>query len=169
MSSKVSDYPGKEVELAEISAGKYLVTNYETALKYSWTSGVAVSRFLDGLKAGELWARRCNSCGRTMIPPRMYCEECFRPNDEWVRVKDTGTVNTFSISYVNSDASRRDTPILVSVVDIDGASANMGILHLLGDVRPEDVRVGLKGRAVWKTTAERTGARTDIRYFAPLK
>ncbi len=105
MSSKITAYPGTAIHLEDLEAGKFLVTHFDTVLRYSWTSGVAISRFLDGLKEGELWARKCNKCGRTMIPPRMYCEEDFVPTDEWVRVRDTGTVNTFSISYVNNDAS----------------------------------------------------------------
>jgi uncharacterized protein len=169
MSSKVSDYRGTEIESDDVELGKILATDYRTTLKYSWTSGVAISRFLDGLKRGELWARKCNKCGRIMIPPRMYCEEDFRPTDEWVRVKDTGTVNTFSISYVNNDASRRDTPILVAVVEIDGASPQMGILHLLGEVEPRDVKVGMPVEAVWKPQGERTGAITDISHFRPRR
>ena len=169
MSSRISGYRGTEIGLAEVEAGKYLFTHYETILKYSWSSGVAISRFLAGLKEGELWARKCNNCGRTLIPPRMYCEDCFRPTDEWVKVRDTGTVNTFSISYVNNDASRRKKPILVSVIEIDGASPGMGILHLLGGVKPSKVRVGMKVKAVWKSKARRVGAITDIRHFRPLK
>jgi hypothetical protein len=169
MSSKIGKYPGTEIDLKELEAGKFLVTDYETVLRYSWTSGVAISRFLDGLKEGELWALKCNKCGRTLIPPRAYCEEDFVPTDEWVRVKDTGTVNTFSISYVNNDASRRKKPVIVSVVDIDEASPGMGILHILGDVEPGKVEVGMKVKAVWKPKSQRTGAITDIKYFRPFK
>ncbi|MDV3244014.1 MAG: Zn-ribbon domain-containing OB-fold protein [Nitrososphaerales archaeon] len=167
MSSKIRHYPGTEIGPSELAAHKYLFTEYETVLRYSWTSGVAISRFLRGLKEGELWARKCNRCGRTMIPPRMYCEECFRPTDEWVKVMNTGTVATYSVSYVNADASRRTEPILVSVIEMDGASPNMGILHVLGEVAPADIRVGMKVEAVWKPEAERAGAITDIRYFRP--
>ncbi len=167
MSSKITRYPGTEVEPSELAARKYLVTEYETVLRYSWTSGVAIGRFLRGLKEGELWARKCDGCGRTLIPPRMYCEECFRPTDSWVKVMSTGTVATFSISYVNADASRRSEPILVSVIDIDGASPNMGILHVLGEVAPKDIYVGMKVEAVWKPAEDREGAITDIRYFRP--
>lgn len=167
MSSKISKYEGTEITSREMEAQKYLYTHYETDLKYSWTSGVAISRYLDGLKAGILWARKCEGCGRTMIPPRMYCEECFRPTDSWVKVKDTGEVNTFSIVYVNTDASRRKSPLLVSVIGIDGASPEMGILHLLGEVAPKDVFVGMKVKAVWKPKAQRKGAITDIRFFRP--
>jgi uncharacterized OB-fold protein len=169
LSSKIHAYPGTELDLKDLGAGKFLVTPYQTVLRYSWTSGVAISRFLDGLKQGQLWGKRCNTCGRILLPPRAYCEEDFVPTDEWVRVKDTGTVNTFSISYVNNDASRRKKPILVSVVDIDGASPGMGILHLLGEVEPEKVEVGMKVEAAWKPRLERTGAITDIKYFRPRR
>ncbi|MDA4121185.1 MAG: Zn-ribbon domain-containing OB-fold protein [Thaumarchaeota archaeon] len=169
MSSKIPKYPGTEIEQKDLEAGKYLSTHYETVLRYSWTSGVAISRFLDGLRNQELWARKCNKCGRIMIPPRMYCEEDFRPTDEWVKVKDTGKVNTFSISYVNNDASRREKPILVAVIEIDGASPEMGILHLLDEVEPNEVAIGMKVQAVWRPESERKGAITDIAYFRPRR
>ena len=167
MSSRIRSYPGTAIEREEIEAGRYLITHYETVLRYSWTSGVATSRFLDGLKEGQLWARRCDSCRRVMIPPRMYCEECWRPTDSWVKVKDTGKVSTFSISYVNNDASRRKQPLIVSVIEIDGASKEMGILHFLGGIDPKKVQVGMKVKAEWKPKAERVGAITDIVHFRP--
>ncbi len=167
MSSKIRNYPGTAIEREDLEAQKYLITHYETVLRYSWTSGVAISRFLDGLKEGQLWARKCNECERVMIPPRMYCEECWRPTDSWVRVKDGGKVNTFSISYVNNDASRRKEPLIVAVIEIDGASPEMGILHFVGGIAPDKVRVGMRVKAEWKPRAERSGAITDIRYFRP--
>ena len=169
LSSKIKSYPGREVSGEDLEAERYLTIAYGADLKYSWTAGVATSRYLDGLKSGVLWARKCRKCGRTLIPPRMYCEECFRPTDEWVKVKDTGRVNTFSIVYVNTDASRRKKPILVSVIEIDGASPEMGILHLLGEVAPKDVEVGMKVKAVWKPKSARQGAITDIKYFKPIR
>ena len=169
MSSKIEHYPGREISAEDLASEKYLTTHYEAHLEYAWTSGVAISRFLDGLKQGVFWARKCHNCGRVMIPPRMYCEECFRATDEWVKVKDSGTVNTFSIVHVNTDASRRKKPLVVSVIEIDRASPGMGILHLLGEVAPEDVSVGMRVKAVWKPKTERRGAITDIRYFKPLK
>jgi uncharacterized OB-fold protein len=169
MSSRVTRFPGTEITSEEARAGRYLVTRYETELKYSWSSGKAISRFLEGLRDGELWGRKCAGCGRTMVPPRMYCEQCFRPTDEWVRLRDTGTVVTYSVSHVNADASRREgeAPILVAVIEIDGASPMMGMLHLLGEVSPDQLAVGLKVEAVWRPRAEREGAITDIVYFRP--
>jgi uncharacterized OB-fold protein len=171
MSSKITAYPGTEITSEEARAGRYLVTRYETELKYSWSSGKAISRFLGGLRDGQLWGRKCSRCERTLIPPRMYCELCFRPTDEWVRLRDTGRVATYSVSYVNADASRRDpgVPILVAVIEIDGGSSMMGVLHLLGEVSSSELAVGMKVEAVWKAEGERRGAITDIRYFRPSR
>jgi uncharacterized OB-fold protein len=55
------------------------------------------------------------------------------------------------------------------VIEIDGASPGMGILHLLDEVDPDDIFIGMKVRAVWRPEEERSGAITDIKYFKPLK
>jgi uncharacterized OB-fold protein len=171
MSSKVTWYPGTEITAEEARAGRYILTRHETELVYSWSAGEAIARFLTGLRDGELWGRRCTGCGRTMVPPRMYCEMCFRPTDEWVRLQDAGKVVTYSVSYVNADASRRregEEPIVVAVVEIEGASPMMGMLHVLGDVSLEELAIGMRVKAVWKPPGERRGAITDIRYFRPI-
>jgi hypothetical protein len=55
-----------------------------------------------------------------------------------------------------------------AVIAIDGASPGMGILHLLGEVAPKAVTIGMRVQAVWKPVAEREGSITDIRYFRPI-
>jgi Predicted nucleic-acid-binding protein containing a Zn-ribbon len=141
----------------------------EFDLKYAWDTGYAIAKFLEGLKAGKILGVKCNRCERILVPPRMFCEKCFRKVDEWVTLRDTGTVNTFSVSYVNNDASRREKPLVVAVIEIHGASPGMGILHVLGEVEPSRVRVGMQVKAVWKPENERVGAITDIAYFKPIE
>ncbi len=168
LSQKITSYPGHEITPEDVKEGKYLDVVYKFEPKYSWAAGVAISRFLAELKEGKIIARKCMNCERILVPPRMYCEQCFRPTDEWVQIKDTGTVNTYSISHVGTDARRLKTPILVAVVDLDGATPGMGILHNLGEVEPSKIKVGMKVKAVWKSSSERQGAITDIRYFKPI-
>lgn len=162
---------GTGLKSDDFKAGRVLTLPFHPKLEYAWDTGVAVGRYLEGLKDGKIVARRCAKCERIMIPPRMFCELCFMPTDEWVTVKDTGVVKTFAICRVNWDASRLPPgapPHLPAVIDIDGASKGMGILHLLGEVDAKDVKIGLKVRAVWKNANEREGAITDIKYFKPL-
>lgn len=168
MTVNIKDWPGTGLSSQDFEAGRVLTVHHRLRAEYAWDAGVAISRYLRELKEGRLIARRCNGCGRTLLPPRMFCEECFVPTDEWVFVKDTGTVNTFSISYVRWDMLRLKEPQLPAVITVDGASPGMGILHLLGEVRPEDVRIGMRVQAVWKSPEEREGAITDIKYWKPI-
>jgi len=169
VSQKITSYPGREITPDELKDGTYLEIVNKFEPRYSWAAGVAISRFLHELKRGRVIGRKCSQCERTLVPPRMYCEQCYRPTDEWEFVKDTGTINTFSISHVGTDARRLKTPILVAVVDIDGASPGMGILHILGEVEPAKIRIGMRVQAVWKPSEQRQGAITDIRYFKPVE
>jgi uncharacterized protein len=134
---------------------------------YAWDAGIAVGRFLSGLREGRVLARECRGCGRVLVPPRMFCEQCFRPTDRWVEVEDTGKVNTFSICWVSWDMQPLDVPELPAVIEIDGASPGIGIMHKLGEVDPDSLRVGLEVEAVWKREADREGSILDIRYFRP--
>lgn len=168
MTVKIKEWPGTALSSKDFETGRVLTVHHKLKAEYAWDAGVAIGRYLRELKKGRLIARRCNGCGRVLLPPRMFCEECFVPTDEWVFVKDTGTVNTFSISHVRWDMVRLKDPQLPAVINVDGASPGMGILHLLGEVRPEDVRIGMRVQAVWKDPEEREGAITDIKYWKPM-
>jgi uncharacterized OB-fold protein len=133
--------------------------------RYEWDAGVAVGRFLDGLGEGRILGRECRGCGRVLVPPRMFCERCFRATDSWVDVRHSGSVETFSICHVAWDMTPLDEPELPAVISIDGSDG--GFLHLLGEVAPDDVRVGMAVEAVWKPEVERTGSILDIAYFRP--
>ena len=159
---------GTALDEADLKRGKIFLNSYVPALRYTWDTGEAMGRYLAELKNGRLIARSCRKCERVMIPPRMFCERCFRPTDDWVYVKATGTVNTFSLCYVSWDVRRLKQPEIPAVIEIDGASPGMGILHLVCKVAPKDVRIGMRVAAVWKPAAQRTGGITDIAYWIPI-
>ena len=100
----------------------------------------------------DLWATKDTNSGLCVIckGSRMLCGKTRCP----VMVR----VNSFI----------RAVP-LIKGLDIDGASPLHGILHKLGEVKPEDVKIGMKVKAVWKPAKEREGAITDIKYFKPIK
>ena len=171
MQEKVIVSGGTALSEKDISSGKIFVTEDSLNCAYAWDMGVAIARYLKELKRGRIIATECRKCNRIMLPPRLFCELCYVPSGDWVYVKDTGVVNTFSICYVHWDASRikeGEKPHLPAVIDIDGASTGMGIMHLLGEVEPDDIKIGMKVQAVWKPEEERTGSITDIKYFKPL-
>jgi uncharacterized OB-fold protein len=169
MTMETHVYPTVYLRQQDIDSGRVLTERWEPNARYAWDAGVAIGRYLEELKAGRLIGRRCDVCHRIMIPPRMFCEVCFRPTDDWVMLKDTGTVKTFSLCYVTWDMKRLTEPQIPAVIDIDGASKGMGIMHMLGDIAPDAVKIGTRVQAVWKPAAERIGDITDITYFGPLE
>jgi acetyl-CoA C-acetyltransferase len=136
--------------------------------EYSWDAGVAISRFLDGLKGGRILARECRQCGRVLVPPRMFCERCFRPTDAWVEVPDTGTVETFSICHVRWDMQPLDPPEIPAVIRIHNTSEG-GLLHMVAGIEPAAVSIGMTVRAVWRPEGERVGSILDIAHFEPVE
>jgi uncharacterized OB-fold protein len=168
MKSEPTVVRGTQLNAAEFDHGKAFLTSYTPDLRYAFDTGEAMGRYLAELKEGRLIARRCRKCDRVMVPPRMFCERCFRPTDDWLFVKDSGTVNTFSLCYVSWDVRRLKRPEIPAVIEIDGASPGMGILHLIRKVRPKAVHVGMRVAAVWRAPSKRTGSITDIEYWKPM-
>ncbi len=169
MSERITKWPGVELSAADLSEGKVTQTRFRPNAKYAWSAGEAMSRFLAELQDGRLIARTCRSCKRILFPPRMFCEECFLPTDRWTYIQDTGTIETFSVSYLDTDAKRIPDPILVGVISLDGASPKMGMMHYFGEMTKDEIRIGMRVKAVWKPWEERRGSVLDIKYFAPLR
>jgi uncharacterized OB-fold protein len=89
--------------------------------------------------------------------------------DDFIPLQDTGTVNTYSLCYVTWDVKRIKDPEIPAVIEIDGASPLHGIMHMLGEVEPEKIHIGMRVKAVWKPPKEREGSITDILYFKPIE
>lgn len=151
----------------DFQKGRVLTHRTDPVLKYRWAAGVAIGRFLEGLQQGKIVGSHCGECGRTVVPPRAFCELCFVPVGDFVELPQTGTVNTFVVSWIAKDRSRLAKPVVPAVIDIDGTS-HAGLLHFVAGLDPKKVRIGLRVRAVWRPEKERTGDITDLLHFEPV-
>lgn len=151
----------------DFTQNRFLHFHDELDAQFAWDTGIAIGAFLSGLRDGIILGAKCHQCHRIIVPPRIVCEWCFRPIQDFFPLKDTGVVNTFSLCYVTWDVKRISEPEIPAVIEIDGASKLHGILHKLGEISPQDVHIGMKVQAVWKPVEQRTGSITDIRYFRP--
>ncbi len=138
----------------------------ELPLWYLYTAGIAGERFFREIKDnGKLFATKCPKCNLVYLPPSLFCERCFSQMEDWLAVKNQGTVHTYTISYIDLDGAKLDKPVILAFVQFDGIHG--GLVHFLDEIKPEKVKIGIPVEAVFKPKAERTGSILDIKYFKP--
>ena len=169
MTENLIELPGTPLSEKDFQEGNILYNFDELRGDFAWDTGIAIGQYLAAFKEGLILGSRCKTCRKVVVPPRTVCEWCFHPMDEYVPLQDTGTVNTFSLCYVTWDVKRIKEPEIPAVIEIDDASPLHGIMHMLGEVEPDTIKIGLRVKAVWKPPEKREGSVTDILYFKPLE
>lgn len=146
-----------EVEAATIDG--------KVEVEYRWSAGVAGTRFFNELRDNaRIMGSKCPQCERVLVPPRIFCEECFVDTAEWVEVSPQGTVLTFAESYFGLQGQKLEEPWYVGIVKLDGADG--GLFHrLVPDQRP--VEIGARVEAVF--AERRNGEILDIEHFRTVK
>jgi uncharacterized OB-fold protein len=134
-------------------------------LHYEHTASPEESRFLRGLADGRLLAQRCPVCGKVYIPPRGACPTDGVPTTDEVKLPDRGIVTTFCVVNVDYPGQRVSAPYVAAAVLLDGA--DIPFQHLILGCDPEEVRMGMRVRAVWKPREEWGTTLENIDHFRP--
>jgi uncharacterized OB-fold protein len=130
-----------------------------------YSAGAVGSRFLTQLRDRKrIMGTRCLDCNRVYVPARSICKDCLGQLKQWVEVSDKGTLLTYTVCNVPNPVQPTEAPLIYGIVQLDGADT--GFVHMLGEVEPEQLRVGMRVKAVFKE--EREASILDIRYFKPL-
>jgi uncharacterized protein len=130
-------------------------------LDWKYTAGEAGERFLQLLKQGKIQGSICRSCGKTFLPPKIFCKDCFVQLTEWREVPDdSGSIYSFTkVRSKDSGGSSSQVIVLVKFEGVEGG--------LLGKFRTgrEEPRIGMKVKPVFKKKDQRRGELSDIEYF----
>jgi uncharacterized protein len=121
--------------------------------------------YLRGLAEGKLIAQRCPLCDKVYMPPRGACPTCGVPTEENVELPDSGTVTTFCVVNVPFLGQKITPPYVAAYILLDGA--DIAFLHLVLGCRPEEVRMGMRVRAVWRPREEWGMTTKNIEHFEP--
>jgi uncharacterized OB-fold protein len=134
-------------------------------LDYLYAASPEESLFYTSLSEGRLVGQRCPTCGKVYIPPRSACPTDGTPTSEEVELPDTGTVTTFCIVNVPFLGQRITPPYVSAYVLLDGA--DIAFLHLILDIPADEVRMGMRVKAVWKPRDQWGTTIENIDHFAP--
>jgi uncharacterized protein len=134
-------------------------------LSYDHTVSPGESSYLRALADGRLIGQRCPACGKVYLPPRGACPVDGVPTAAEVELPDTGIVTTFCVVNVPFTGQQVPVPYVAASVLIDGA--DIAFQHLILGCQPDEVRMGMRVRAVWKPREEWETSMRNIEYFEP--
>jgi uncharacterized OB-fold protein len=134
-------------------------------LHYVHSASAEESRYLRGLAEGKVIGQRCPACGKVYVPPRGACPVDGVPTTTDVELADVGTVTTFCVVNVPFQGQRVPSPYVAASVLLDGA--DIAFQHLILGCEPDEVRMGMRVRAVWKPAEQWGTTSENIDHFEP--
>lgn len=132
---------------------------------YNIRVGKPIEEYLRGMGEKKIMGSRCSECGKVVVPPRKVCSVSCG-DMEIVEVPQTGIVQNYTVAHVKMNKGLLEPleePIMLALVQLDGTQSLLPA-EIRG-VKPEDLKVGLKVRAVWKDAPE--GTYSDLDHFEP--
>lgn len=135
----------------------------ELSVSFRYTPGVGNTAFFEALRdRGMFLGSRCESCGVTYLPARVFCERCLaelRPDTE---CGPAGELLSWTVVRLDVDDQPLDRPVTYGLIRLDGADT--ALLHRLVDVDGEPT-IGARVSAV--LASQRDGSILDVEGFAP--
>ena len=134
-------------------------------LRIQHSASAEESRYLIGLSQGKVIGQRCPACGKVYVPPRGACPVDGVPTTTDVELPDVGTITTFCVVNVPFQGQRVPSPYVAASVLLDGA--DIAFQHLILGCEPDEVRMGMRVKAVWKPREEWGTTAENISHFEP--
>lgn len=129
----------------------------------SFTSEARVAPFVDYLEKGKVMATRCQKCGKVYFPPRADCAGCLSSDIEWIEIKGTGRLLTFTTVNYGPTGFENDAPYTLGIAEFEEGLKVLGRVSKL--VSPSDIKVGMKV----KLTPQKLANGNLIYELRPLK
>ena len=136
-----------------------------SSIEIQHTASLPETAFLKALEEGKLLAARTGEHGKVYFPPKEADPATGLELDQFLELEDKGTVTTFAIINIPFPGQRIKPPYVAAYVLLDGA--DIPFLHLVTEIDPADVRMGMRVQAVWKPREEWGLGIDNIDYFRP--
>ncbi len=135
-------------------------------MDYTYVAGTGRSVFLHGLARRQLLARRCPSCRQVYLPPPEFCSRCLAELEDPIELGGTGVVRTFCVVSFPFPGQVYEPPYVVAYIQVHGAGTEL--MHLLREVDPAAVHIGMEVEPVWCPEGELQPSMSSIRYYRPV-
>ncbi len=142
-----------------------IVMEGKLAIPSTYPAGLVGSKFLIGLRDDtKIMGIKCPKCDKVFVPPKSICKYCYGQLSELVEVGKKGTLVTYAV--VRKPNTIQTADLIYGIVQLEGADT--AFTHMLGEVDPEKLEVGMEVEAVFKDKEDREASILDIKYFKPI-
>ena len=132
---------------------------------YQVTAGFTLSNALRALKEGRFVGQVSRVSGRVYMPPLGSCPISATPTTEDTDLPSTGVVIAFCIVNIPVHGQGIKLPFACADIMIDGADTTF--LGLIQECDVNEVRIGMRVKAVFVPVERRTTSLASIQHFVP--
>jgi uncharacterized OB-fold protein len=136
-----------------------------SSIEIQHTASLPETAYLKALKEGKLLGARSGADGKLYFPAREADPATGKVLDQFIELPDEGTVTTFAIINIPFAGQRIKPPYVAAYVLLDGA--DIPFLHLVSEIDANEVRMGMRVKAVWRPREEWDFGIDNIEYFRP--
>ena len=104
---------------------------------------ITVRAFFERVRAGQLTAIRCGSCGELAIPPKELCPKCHARAWQPQALAGDGTIASYTVIRVAPRAHAGEVPYALAVVAL---KEGVSVLGRIVDIPLESLAIGLPVR-----------------------
>ncbi|MHA1754607.1 MAG: Zn-ribbon domain-containing OB-fold protein [Candidatus Odinarchaeia archaeon] len=104
-----------------------------------------IKQFLQFINEGKLKALKCKSCSKILLPPRVKCKFCKNSEFEWVDLKGTGRLLTYTIIYIAPKKFLKQAPYAIGIIELDeGVKVEARINSVNIENHEKELRTGMR-------------------------
>jgi hypothetical protein len=78
-----------------------------------------IEQFYKFLAQGKLMAGKCTQCGKTHLPPRPLCDNCYSQTFTWTQMPNKGKLLTYTVIHVAPEQSQEEAPYAVGIIQLE--------------------------------------------------
>jgi uncharacterized OB-fold protein len=88
-----------------------------------------IEQFYKFMQQNKLMAGKCRKCGKTHLPPRPLCDNCFSQDFEWVEVSGKGKLLTYTVIHIAPAQFQALAPYAVGIVQLENGLRLPGMIN----------------------------------------
>ena len=134
-------------------------------IDYKYTMGGQSRFFIELMNNKKIHGTKCKECGKTWMPPRINCSDCFAPT-EWVEMPQAGKIEVSTIVWYGAAEFIKNVPYGCGFIRLDGADTALFQGIFSENLVPSKIKKGKRVKAVFKKSGHREGKMTDF-FFVP--